>query len=109
MTESPSLLLQRAADELELRAAHFANYVEAQADEENPHASALAHWVYCNVETLSSFSARGWITMVAPPIAQPLANILRDAAFNLDAHPEYRTHYLSYIALAEAVLGESKE
>lgn len=102
MTDSPSLLLRRAADELELAAAHFANYEEAQADEENSHESALAHWLYTNVENLASTSARKWIRMMNPTLALPLANILRDAAFTLDAHPEYRTHYLSYMHVRHA-------
>lgn len=109
VTEPPSLLLQRAAELVERQAAHFADYLNAAGDEPDRIGSPVTWWVYDTVDRNAPQRAKRWVETMTPVVAQPLANILRDAAFTLDAHPEYRTHYLSYIALAEAVLGDSKE
>lgn len=113
MTDSPSLLLQRAAELIEQRAAK-ATPGPWRDEAMGSDGSVVLAGGY-TVSTArrparcGEFADATWIAMANPLLAQPLASILRDAAFNLDCHPEYRTHYLSYIALAEAVLGTTGE
>lgn len=112
VTESPSLLLQRAATRLEDLATDLPEApwkVQPDGDVHSTDRKVVIYSEYGDVEVQWAPLAGQWVEAMSPAVAQPLVNILRDAAFNLDAHPEYRNHYLSYIALAEAVLGTTGE
>lgn len=80
VTDSPSLLLQRAADKLEQMALHFKAYEKAQEDEENPFKSATEHWSRLNVFASAHASAREWMEALSPAIAAPLVAWLRLSA-----------------------------
>lgn len=80
MAESPSLLLQRAADKLAEMALHFKAYEKAQEDEENPFKSATEHWSRLNVFATAHAPAREWMEALSPAIAAPLVAWLRATA-----------------------------
>lgn len=76
MPESPSLLLQRAADALERLAEHFAVYREEQ-ERSSEFPSAAARWIHLNVGTASHLPANEWMWTMTPAVAAPLVAWLR--------------------------------
>lgn len=77
--ESPSVLLQRAADELERLAAHFAVYEEEQ-ERSSEFPTAAARWIHLNAPTASHLPANEWMWTMTPAVAAPLVAWLRMAA-----------------------------
>lgn len=108
MTESPTLLLQRAADELERLAEHFAVYEEEQ-ERSDEFPSASARWIHLNVSQAAHLPANEWMWMMTPAVAGPIAAMLRFDAMRLkwaarceDVDKSYRGFELARLILGEA-------
>lgn len=88
-------LLRRAADRVEQRAADCPTNPTDYRD--------LCAWLQRG-RTVPTVTARWWATM-GPEVAGPLAEILRDAAFEIE-YGDAEDRYHGQIVLAKAILGE---
>jgi hypothetical protein len=78
--ESPSSLLERAAQRLERLAEHFGGYQQAATEEPDRVGSPVTWWAYDNVDRNALRAGKLWIETMSPAVARPLAQWLRSSA-----------------------------
>lgn len=77
-SESPSLLLQRAAELIERQAEHFADYLKSE-NHPGETGSPVTWWIYDTVDRMAPSRAKRWVETMNPAVAAPLVAWLRYA------------------------------
>lgn len=73
MTDSPSVLLQRAADEVYRLAAHFKDYEESAHEDPERIGTPESWWAYDVLDRLGPTQGKRWVETMNPTIATALA------------------------------------
>jgi hypothetical protein len=105
VTDSPSALLERAAERLTELAAHFADYVDADVPGISRWDTPAESWSYDAVDRNATSTSRAWIETLNPSVAQPLVEWLQHEAAG--AERGYFDPSPHAVAFAKLVLGES--
>lgn len=80
MTESPSVLLERAAAHLEKLAEHFEGYERAAQEEPHRIGSPVTWWAYDTRDRNAPQAAQRWLETMSPAVAGPLVAWMRSTA-----------------------------
>lgn len=79
--ESPSALLERAAELIAERAVHFEDYRETWHSWPPQFGGPVDTWVYDVTEGDASQAGKQWVETMNPTVAPPLVEWLREAVF----------------------------
>lgn len=107
-TDPPSLVLQRAADELLRLAAHFEDYEQSARDEPDRVGSPQSWWAYDVLDRLGPAQGKRWVETLSPAAAVPLAAWLQEESEDAGrAHKPYWSEHEARpsMAFARMVLG----
>ena len=108
MADAPSVVLQRAADELLRLAAHFEDYEQSAREEPARVGSPQSWWAYDVLDRLGPAQGKRWVETLSPAAAAPLAAWLHEESLDAScARSYYWSEYEARpsMAFARMVLG----